>query len=118
MDRGRFFTGELNDRGLADISWRGCQLNSPGWTDAGARSLAFTLGGQGDESDVHVIMNMYWDSLTFELPKAGSRKWRRVIDTSLPSPDDIIGLNEANRRPIIDGGKYIATGRSVVVLAT
>ena len=45
LRRSRFFTGELNERGLADISWHGCRIFSPGWDDPESRVLAFTLGG-------------------------------------------------------------------------
>src|SRR5579863_2754334 len=42
--RNGFFKGQVNQRGLADISWHGCRLNSPGWNDPSSRVLAFTLG--------------------------------------------------------------------------
>ena len=45
LRRNTFFTGEVNERGLADISWHGCRLFAPGWDDPESRVLAFTLGG-------------------------------------------------------------------------
>ena len=45
LRRSRFFTGELNERGLADISWHGCRIFAPGWDDPESRVLAFTLAG-------------------------------------------------------------------------
>jgi len=27
---GRFFTGAVNDRGLADVTWHGAKLDTPG----------------------------------------------------------------------------------------
>src|SRR5215470_14355716 len=50
---GRFFEGELNERGLPDIAWHGTQLHKPGWNDPNARCLAFTLGGFDGASDLH-----------------------------------------------------------------
>ena len=47
IHRSRFFDGKVNDRGLPDVSWHGCQLLHPGWDDPNARALAFTLAGFG-----------------------------------------------------------------------
>jgi isoamylase len=113
VHRARFFTGELNERGLPDLSWHGCKLFAPGWADANSRSLAFTLGGFGDEPDLHVMLNMHWDTLAFELPAVPGRKWRRAVDTSLASPLDIANPGE---EIAIDGQNYLVNGRSIVVL--
>jgi isoamylase len=115
VHRSRFFTGEINDRNLPDISWHGCQLNSPPWSDPNARVLAYTLGGFGDSPDLHVMLNMYWDALPFELPTVNGRTWYRAVDTSLASPDDI---SAAGKEVQISGKEYIVTGRSVVVLVS
>jgi glycogen operon protein len=113
VHRQRFFTGAVNERGLADITWHGCQLNAPGWNDSQARTLAFTLGGFAGAADVHVMFNMYWEPVEFELPTVADRAWHRAVDTSLSSPDDIA---DEGREVRITGDKYIANGRSVVVL--
>ncbi len=113
LRRTRFFNGQLNDRGVPDIAWHGCQLGAPGWDDPECRILAFTMGGFGDDPDMHVMMNMHWDSLPFEIPHIASRTWHRVVDTSLPSPDDIC---EQGCESPVDGNCYIVNPRSVVVL--
>jgi glycogen operon protein len=88
--RGRqFFSGAVNERGLADVTWHGCKLNSPGWSDPEARVLAMTLGGFDGEEDIHVMFNMYWESLEFEIPAVEGRQWFKVADTAQPSPRDI-----------------------------
>ncbi len=115
VHRSRFFTGEVNERNLADIAWHGCKLFSPPWNDPSARVLACTLGGFAGEADVHVMLNMYWEGLSFELPTVEGRTWHRVVDTSLPSPSDILGYGKEIK---IDGGQYIVNGRSVVVLVS
>ncbi len=57
---------------------------------------------------------LYWcEPLEFELPRAPFGKWRRWIDTSLPSPEDIVEMEEA---PEVDGASYRAAARSVVLL--
>ena len=44
-----------------------------------------------DGLGLHLIMNAYWEPLDFELPHEADREpWRRWIDTSLDSPDDIV----------------------------
>jgi isoamylase len=118
LQRPDFFKGDVNVRGLADIAWHGCELNSPGWSDPDTRVLAFTLGGQierGCDIDLHVMMNMHWEALTFELPKAKGRKWKRFVDTSLPSPNDAC---EPGKEVSITGNTYIVNPRSVVVLVS
>jgi len=113
LTRGRFFDGTVNGRGLQDIAWHGCTLNQPNWDEPEARTLAFTLGGEGDNADIHVMANMYWEPLTFELPPVAGRQWYRVIDTARPTPEDIAG---DGREQLITGSSYLVSDRSVVVL--
>ena len=113
LHRSRFFAGRVNPRGLADIAWHGCRLSGPGWNDPNARALAFTMGGFEDDPDLHVMMNMYWEALDFELPAVMGRGWFRVIDTSLPAPEDFA---EPEREVEIAGDSYRVNSRSVVVL--
>jgi isoamylase len=113
LHRSRFFTGQLNERGVPDIAWHGCRLNSPGWNDANSSVLSYTLGGFDGDPDIHVILNMDWQNLDFDIPAIGERKWFRTVDTSLPSPVDIA---EPGQEVEISGSTYHANGRSVVVL--
>jgi isoamylase len=122
LRRSRFFTGAINRRGLADITWHGCRLNSPGWSDPTSHVLAFTLGGFADDAsldnpeeaapDIHVMLNMDWQHLEFDLPPLVDRKWYRAIDTSLSSPQDIACAGEEIE---VLGQSYQVTNRSVVV---
>jgi glycogen operon protein len=88
-------------------------LNSPGWDDPEARALACTLGGEHGDPDLHVMMNMYWDNLDFELPTVPGRSWFRALDTSQPSPNDIADPGKESPAP---GSSYTVQGRSIVVL--
>jgi glycogen operon protein len=110
---GRFFTGEMNERGLPDIAWHGTQLNKPGWNDPNARCLAYTLGGFDGAPDVHAVFNMYWDALDFEVPVVRGRRWYLAGDTARPSPEDIV---ETGRQVPIQGDHVRVEGRSVLVL--
>ena len=113
LREGGFFTGALNERGMADVAWHGTVLDSPGWDDPEARVLAMTLAGFRGDPDLHVILNMYWDRLDFELPTIPGRVWLRALDTSQPSPSDIADFG---REPPVAGKTFPAEGRSVVVL--
>jgi glycogen operon protein len=96
LRRGEFYSGEVNSRGIKDIEWHGCELNAPGFSDSNACVLACTMGGfHPDDPDVHVMMNMYYEPLPFKLrPLPADYSWYRVIDTSEPSPGDILPHGE------------------------
>ena len=64
-------------------------LNSPGFEDAEARALACTIAGFGGAADLHVMMNMFWQPLDFEVPVEHGRAWLQVIDTFAQTPHDI-----------------------------
>ena len=105
---------QLLDR--ARIEWQGVTLDRPDWSEH-SRSLAFTLQSVQGRFLLHMMLNAYWEPLTFELPPApaGSRDfWRRCIDTALASPDDINRLDIA---PTVTTTTYEVHPRSVVLLA-
>jgi isoamylase len=110
----RFYTGATNDRGLADIAWHGTTLGSPGFDDPLGRAIACTIAGLNGDADLHVMMNMFWEPLDFEVPVDPPRVWHVVIDTAAESPDDIAGRN---RTPPLRGSRCAVQGRSIVVLA-
>jgi len=114
VHRSRYFNGRINDRGLPDIAWHGCRLGQPAWGDPDGRAFAFTLAGFGEESDVHVMMNMYWGDLNFDVPEAGGWQWYRVVDTAAAPPDDIV--DPGQEVAIGDSATLNVRGRSVVLL--
>jgi glycogen operon protein len=111
---GRFFKGTKNERGLPDVAWHGTKVNSPGWNDPAGRALGVTLAGfhDGDE-DIHIMLNMYWESLDFELPSVAGRTWLKAVDTSQNPPLDIPDFGY--ELPVV-GNACKVHGRSVVVL--
>lgn len=122
LRRARFFTGESNSRGLLDIAWHGCRLNSPGWFDPDSHVLSFTMGGFPDDNgnednDIHVILNMDWQDLDFDIPAVPGRRWHKVIDTSQQQTNNIAEnlLDPLNGTVVTGPSTYHATGRSVVV---
>jgi glycogen operon protein len=97
----------------ATKAWHGVRLDQPDWGDC-SRSLA--LGGELQREGIvfHLILNAYWERLDFELPVSTAHgPWRRWIDTSLDSPDDIVPWKTA---PAIPEDAYRAGARSVVML--
>lgn len=97
----------------ANKGWHGVKLRQPDWSDS-SHSLALSLEGLNEKVRCHVILNAYWEPLDFELPGLGERgSWRRWIDTSLASPDEIVEWQAA---PPVPGRSYLAGPRSVVVL--
>jgi len=108
-----FYRGERNERGLRDITWHGTSLDAPGFEDPLGRALAFTVAGFGGSADLHVMMNMFWEPLEFEIPIGPERRWHLVIDTAAESPGDIVDLDRAAPYP---GQSCRVSGRSIVVL--
>ena len=96
-----------------DVSWHGTKLNHPGWDDTGARALAMTLAGFDGDSDLHVMFNMFWESLDFELPVVPGRRWCIAVDTAQSSPRDIA---DPGSEPDVVGNTFHMEARSVVVL--
>jgi glycogen operon protein len=113
LRRRDFFTGITNERGLKDVAWHGTKLDSPGWRDANGRALAVTLAGFDGDADIHILLNMHWENLAFELPSVLRRIWLRAVDTSQSSPFDVADFGG---EPPVVGTAYKAQARSVVVL--
>jgi glycogen operon protein len=96
-------------------AWHGVKLRQPDWSPQ-SHSLAFSAELPEENMSFYIIFNSYWEALEFELPEKRHlvvQPWRRWIDTSLESPDDIQDWPSA---PVILGQTYRAGPRSVVVL--
>jgi glycogen operon protein len=99
----------------ANKSWHGVKLNEPDWSPY-SHAVAFSADMPREKLTIFLILNAYWEPLTFELPPlSNSGGWRRWIDTSLDSPNDIVPWRKA---PTIPGQSYQAGPRSVVLLST
>ncbi len=67
------------------IVWHGTRVGEPNFSHH-SHTLAFTLSNYNYEHQYHVIINAFWEPLTFELPPLetnGGNVWQRIIDTSL-----------------------------------
>ncbi|MBV8571997.1 MAG: glycogen debranching protein GlgX [Acidobacteriaceae bacterium] len=97
-------------------AWHGVKLFQPDWRNS-SRSIAFSAELRDERQVGHFILNAYWEPLEFELPRVpdngGGGGWRRWVDTSLDSPEDIVEWQNA---PAIVDSKYSVGPRSVVIL--
>jgi pullulanase/glycogen debranching enzyme len=99
----------------ASKAWHGVKLHQPDWSQQ-SNSLAFSAELPEENLSCYILFNAYWESLEFELPaqmRALGHPWRRWIDTSLETPDDIQDWPVA---PVVTAQTYRAGPRSVVVL--
>lgn len=104
--------------GYADISWHGTRAWNSDW---GGQVIAFLLcgkhakAGTAEDNYVYVAMNMYWETLAFELPGLPENmQWHVSTNTDMPTPQDIF---EPGTEPILaDQASYLVGGRSVVIL--
>ena len=101
----------------AEFDWHGVRLGSPDWAD-NSHSIALTIrSGRGRLPFwLHVMFNAYWEALDFDLPPPPATAidgWRRWIDTSRESPEDIMDVSTA---PEVPETRYHAAPRSVTAL--
>jgi isoamylase len=99
----------------AKTAWHGVKHLQPDWSPQ-SHALAFGAEMRREGLELYVIMNAYWEPLSFELPETTeSEPWCRWIDTSLETPEDIVPWQTV--RAVADQRSYAAGPRSVVVLA-
>ena len=67
---------------------------------------------QGDR-DLYVMVNAYWEPLTFTIQNGSPEEWVRVIDTGRDSPDDVC---EPGAETPVGSLTYQVQPRSIVVL--
>ncbi len=122
--RRRYVTGARGD----DLSWfrpDGQRMGDADWTNGWSRSVAVFLEGQqyadraADgrlliDDDMLLLVNGYWDQVTFTLPVvAASGSWILEIDSFEGTPT---GGQAPTRPPIATGGSIAVGARSIVVL--
>jgi isoamylase len=104
LGRSRFWRG--------DISWYGTGPDVD--MSHGSRTLAFCLHGAAEgDRDIYVMISAYWEPLSFTIQEGSPQEWSRVVDTALPSPDDVL---EPGREAPVQSSDYVVGPRSVVVL--
>jgi glycogen operon protein len=98
----------------AKYTWHGVKLAQPDWSHS-SHSLALEATLSNERLGLYLILNAYWEPLSFELPLSNPdvHTWRRWIDTALDTPNDIFEWRNA---PQVHTESYRAESRSVVVL--
>jgi glycogen operon protein len=102
----------------SDVVWHGVVPGKPDFS-SWSRSLALALDGRRTgrepDRDIYMAFNAWTEPLPFRIPQGPQgRPWRRVVDTSLASPQDIVGLDEGPHVPV--GSTYRVAPYSTVVL--
>jgi isoamylase len=76
-----------------------------------SHAMAFCLhGASQNDQDIYVMINAYWQDLAFTIQEGTVRDWKRVVDTSLPAPDDFCDVAEC-----VSSLAYPVKARSVVI---
>lgn len=94
-----------------NMRFHGVQLGKPDWC-ACSHSLAFELLDGPREPRFYIAMNAWTKPLAFEISK---RRWYCLVDTSRPSPDDIVEMEDALR---INSARCIVKPNSLRVLVS
>ena len=95
-----------------DVRWYGAD----GPVDFGpeSRCLAYCLIGERfGEGDLYVMINAFWEPVLFRVQEGSAGEWKRVIDTILPSPEDIVETGSEELLATLD---YKLAPRSICVL--
>jgi glycogen operon protein len=102
------------DQFVSRVTWHGIKPGEPDWTGL-KRTLAFQLHGGLGQPEFHVMFNAHWEWQRFTLPLCdGQLRWKRLVDTNLQSPDDIVEDRDAVLLRPAD--HYFVAPRSTVIL--
>jgi pullulanase/glycogen debranching enzyme len=103
----------LNPEQLAGrVHWHGQRVGHPDWTGQ-SRTLGFYLVGR--QAHLYVMCNAHWEAQLFGLPPHdGQWRWRRLVDTHLASPHDIV--EESDAVALKPADQYLVSPRSTVIL--
>ena len=93
--------------GCPYITWHGTELNEPDWSE-NSHTLGFEYHFPEKKERILVLMNMFWDDITFEIPKEVYGKWNLQVDTSQDNSDTCT-LFDADEKVKLEG-------RSIIVL--
>ena len=106
----------VEDDSVSSLEWHGTEPFKPDWSPH-SRSLAKCTRVKSSDDQVqssYLIVNASPEPLEFRLPHTDKQEWFRIVDTSLPPPDDIVESEE--KKQLIHNELYRAEARSVVLL--
>jgi isoamylase len=100
------------DQQNPDLQWYGVGANAD--QSDSSHSLAYSLkGATVGDSEIYVMINSYWQALTFMIQEGQPSDWILSADTSQPSPKDIF---VPGTEPAITSLTYSVQPRSIVIL--
>jgi glycogen operon protein len=123
--RPEFYTGrDGNYNAIPDICWFDEKGNPPNWEKIDA-CLSLRIDGSKadiladrDDNDFFIMFNSGQKQAVFTVcPAPPDKIWTRAVDTSFPSPEDII--SPGNEKPLPRTGntqEYLVRERSMVIL--
>jgi glycogen operon protein len=118
LRRPTFFRGPGPKGGPGpDVIWHGTEPGKPDFS-ATSRTLALALDGRqtgaAPDRDFYIACNAWREALPFRVPLSPSgRRWRRLIDTALPSPNDLVAEDAGPQVPA--GSVYAVAPHALVV---
>jgi glycogen operon protein len=76
----------------AEVEWLDCRSRTPDWDDPDGRCLTMMIPSMEEgDPDILLVFNAGANGREFTLPPTPSGgEWYRKVDTSLPSPEDIL----------------------------
>jgi isoamylase len=95
--------------GLGWFNPDGSPVTSQDWDNTEGRSFAVLFSGIAPAPSVLVMLNGYWEPITFTLPSPPSGTWTPNLDTSQEDG------TPAARGPLGAGAPVIAGPRSIVI---
>ncbi|GIW80041.1 MAG: glycogen debranching enzyme [Gemmatales bacterium] len=103
-----------------DVIWHGIKPFQADFSET-SRTLAFALDGtktgREPDCDFYIACNAETQAMAFRIPSSPTqRPWRRVVDTSLESPQDVLLPPQGPR--IRDGMAYTLPPFSMLVLVS
>jgi len=116
----RFFQGgDHADTEIPDILWYGPDMQPLDWNDRQGRTICCLIDSGSEPSpqgkySLLFVLNADQKAQAVRLPACVHRQWRRIIDTSLESPNDFLNPVQAALCPA--AGTYTVQPHSVVVM--
>ena len=98
-----------------EVSWLNPEGHSPDW--ASEPAIAGLIHSHDDGQKLYLALNPSAEDILYQVPPAPpGRRWRRLIDTAIESPHDIVRPEEAVA--VLSEGGVLVRQRSALLLLT
>jgi isoamylase len=102
-----YFWNLKKQKDTTHIVWHGTRIGEPDLSHQ-SHSIAFSLTNHRYDDQLHVIINSFWEPLTFELPPLemdGGNRWVQILNTALDHQEE----------EKVEGFEYTAQARSMII---